>query len=52
MESYREKSFLTGKEVLVMTPGHETKKNDPKYGVANQETIRAKWKQMTGEDIP
>lgn len=29
MESYREKSFLTGKEVLVLTPGHETKKNDP-----------------------
>ena len=30
----------------------ETKKYDPKYGVANQETIRAKWKQMTGEDVP
>ena len=30
----------------------ETKQYDPKYGVANQETIRAKWKQMTGEDVP
>ena len=30
----------------------ETKQNDPKYGVANQETIRTRWKQMTGEDIP
>ncbi len=30
----------------------EAKQNDPKYGVANQETIRARWKQMTGEDIP
>ena len=30
----------------------EAKQNDPKYGVANQETIRAKWKQMTGEDVP
>ena len=30
----------------------EAMKNDPKYGVANQKTIRAKWKQMTGEDIP
>ena len=30
----------------------ETKQYDPKYGVANQETIRAKWKQMTGEEIP
>ena len=30
----------------------ETKQYDPKYGVANQETIRAKWKQLTGEDIP
>ena len=30
----------------------EARQNDPKYGVANQETIRAKWKQMTGEDIP
>lgn len=30
----------------------ETRTNDPKYGVANQETIRAKWKQMTGEIIP
>ncbi|MBR3333989.1 MAG: peptidoglycan-binding protein [Clostridia bacterium] len=30
----------------------EAKQNDPKYGVANQETIRAKWKQLTGEDVP
>ena len=30
----------------------EAKQNDPNYGVANQQTIRAKWKQMTGEDIP
>ena len=30
----------------------EAQKNDPKYGVANQNTIRAKWKQMTGEEIP
>ena len=30
----------------------EAKQNDPNYGVANQETIRAHWKQMTGEDIP
>ncbi len=30
----------------------EARQNDPKYGVANQETIRAKWKKMTGEDVP
>ncbi len=30
----------------------EARQNDPNYGVANQETIRAKWKQMTGEDVP
>jgi len=30
----------------------EARQNDPKYGVANQETIRARWKQMTGEDVP
>ena len=30
----------------------EAKMNDPKYGVSNQETIRAKWKQMTGEEVP
>ena len=30
----------------------ETKQYDPKYGVSNQETIRAKWKQMSGEDVP
>lgn len=29
----------------------EAKENDPKYGVANQETIRALWKSMTGEEI-
>ena len=29
----------------------ECKQNDPNYGVANQETIRAAWKQMTGETI-
>ena len=27
----------------------EAKANDPIYGVANQETIRAKWKALTGE---
>ena len=27
----------------------ETQKNDPKYGVANQETIRNAWKALTGE---
>ena len=30
----------------------EAKKNDPKYGVANQETIRAYWKSLTGVDVP
>lgn len=30
----------------------EARQNDPNYGVANQETIRARWKQMTGEEIP
>ena len=30
----------------------EAKKNDPKYGVSNQETIRAYWKTLTGEDVP
>jgi hypothetical protein len=29
----------------------EAKENDPNYGVANQETIRALWKSMTGEVI-
>ena len=29
----------------------EAKKNDPSYGVANQETIRKYWKQWTGEEI-
>ena len=29
----------------------EAQKNDPKYGVANQETIRSYWKKLTGEDI-
>jgi len=29
----------------------EAKKNDPNYGVANQETIRKYWKKMTGQDI-
>lgn len=29
----------------------EAKANDPSYGVANQETIRAKWKALTGETI-
>ena len=29
----------------------ETKKNDPSYGVANQETIRKYWKKWTGEEI-
>lgn len=30
----------------------EAKKNDPNYGVANQETIRSWWKKITGETIP
>ncbi len=30
----------------------EAMQNDPSYGVANQKTIRTKWKQMTGEDVP
>ena len=30
----------------------EARQNDPNYGVANQETIRAYWKRMTGEDVP
>ena len=29
----------------------EAKQNDPKYGVANQETIRALWKSLTGETL-
>ena len=29
----------------------EAEQNDPKYGVANQQTIRAKWKALTGEVI-
>ena len=29
----------------------EAKANDPSYGVANQETIRAKWKALTGETL-
>ena len=29
----------------------ETEKNDPSYGVANQNTIRALWKSLTGEVI-
>ena len=29
----------------------ECEKNDPKYGVANQKTIRAFWKELTGETI-
>ena len=29
----------------------EAQKNDPKYGVANQETIRKLWKNLTGQDI-
>ena len=29
----------------------ETKKSDPKYGVANQETIRRLWKSLTGQDV-
>ena len=29
----------------------EAKANDPSYGVANQETIRAKWKELTGETL-
>ena len=29
----------------------ECEKNDPKYGVANQKTIRSAWKALTGEDI-
>ena len=30
----------------------EAEKNDPKYGVSNQNTIRAFWKSLTGQDIP
>jgi len=29
----------------------EAKKNDPNYGVANQETIRALWKSISGQEI-
>ena len=29
----------------------EAKQNDPSYGVANQETIRALWKSLTGETL-
>lgn len=29
----------------------ECSKNDPKYGVANQKTIRTAWKKLTGEDV-
>ncbi len=29
----------------------EAKQNDPNYGVANQETIRALWKSLTGETL-
>lgn len=29
----------------------ECEKNDPKYGVANQNTIRSAWKSLTGETI-
>ena len=29
----------------------ECKKNDPKYGVSNQETIRTLWKQLSGQTI-
>ena len=30
----------------------ECKKNDPDYGVTNQNAIRKKWKELTGETIP
>ncbi len=30
----------------------ECRENDPSYGVANQNTIRAFWKKLTGEEIP
>lgn len=30
----------------------ECRKNDPKYGVSNQNTIRAFWKSLTGETVP
>lgn len=29
----------------------EAKKNDPNYGVSNQETIRQYWKKLTGQEI-
>ena len=29
----------------------EAEKNDPKYGVANQKTIRSAWKALTGEEL-
>ena len=30
----------------------ECRRNDPSYGVQNQEVIRKKWKAMTGETVP
>ena len=30
----------------------EATKNDPNYGVSNQQTIRSLWKSLTGKDIP
>ena len=37
--------------VHVLRTMEETKQNDPKYGVANQETIRKLWKSLTGQDV-
>ena len=37
--------------VHFLRPMEEAKKNDPNYGVANQETIRAFWKKLTGQEI-
>ena len=30
----------------------ECRKNDPNYGVSNQETLRAFWKSLTGQTVP
>ena len=37
--------------VHFLRPMEETKQNDPSYGVANQNTLRAMWKSLTGEEI-
>ncbi len=37
--------------VHFLRPMEECKKNDPKYGVSNQLTLRALWKSLTGVEI-